>query len=397
MDENIIIASAGSELNNAVQVIKDAILQSQQRALKAINQEQLALYYGIGRYISINTRKKNWGSGFIASISEQLRKELPGLKGFSARNLRNMRTFYEEWRQLEQPNSPDGTGNVPSNLADETAKLPSSNLADGTAKLQNANSIKALQITQLPDFPLVAFLSVGFSHHTTILSLAKTYEERIFYMQFAADYKVKVEDLEELIKSDLYHHQGDLPNNFRRTIPDQLQAYRAITMFKDEYLLDYINTEELFVRDKDRDEKVIEQGIINNVKNFIMTFGKDFTFVGNQYHLEKFGVEQFPDLLFFNRELACLVVVELKDGPFQTSYLGQLAGYLRILDDEVRKPNENPSIGIILCKSANKKYVEYVIQDYNRPMGVATYKTSADMDDKLKKLLPPVEDLEKLI
>ena len=397
MDENIIIASAGSELNNAVQVIKDAILQSQQRALKAINQEQLALYYGIGRYISVNTRKKNWGSGFIASISEQLRKELPGLKGFSARNLRNMRTFYEEWRQLEQPNSPDGTGNVPSNLADETAKLPSSNLADGTAKLQNANSIQALQITQLPDFPLVAFLSVGFSHHTTILSLAKTYEERIFYMQFAADYKVKVEDLEELIKSDLYHHQGDLPNNFRRTIPDQLQAYRAITMFKDEYLLDYINTEELFVRDKDRDEKVIEQGIINNVKNFIMTFGKDFTFVGNQYHLEKFGVEQFPDLLFFNRELACLVVVELKDGPFQTSYLGQLAGYLRILDDEVRKPNENPSIGIILCKSANKKYVEYVIQDYNRPMGVATYKTSADMDDKLKKLLPPVEDLEKLI
>ena len=397
MDENIIIASAGSELNNAVQVIKDAILQSQQRALKAINQEQLALYYGIGRYISINTRKKNWGSGFIASISEQLRKELPGLKGFSARNLRNMRTFYEEWRQLEQPNSSDGTGNVPSNLADETAKLPASNLADGTAKLQNADSIQALQITQLPDFPLVAFLSVGFSHHTTILSLAKTYEERIFYMQFAADYKVKVEDLEELIKSDLYHHQGDLPNNFKRTIPDQLQAYRAITMFKDEYLLDYINTEELFVRDKDRDEKVIEQGIINNVKNFIMTFGKDFTFVGNQYHLEKFGVEQFPDLLFFNRELACLVVVELKDGPFQTSYLGQLAGYLRILDDEVRKPNENPSIGIILCKSANKKYVEYVIQDYNRPMGVATYKTSADMDDKLKKLLPPVEDLEKLI
>jgi predicted nuclease of restriction endonuclease-like (RecB) superfamily len=397
MDENIIIASAGSELNNAVQVIKDAILQSQQRALKAINQEQLALYYGVGRYISVNTRKKNWGCGFIASISEQLRKELPGLRGFSARNLRNMRTFYEEWRQLEQPNSPDGTGNVPSNLADETAKLPSSNLADGTAKLQNADSIQALQITQLPDFPLVAFLSVGFSHHTTILSLVKTYEERIFYMQFAADYKVKVEDLEELIKSDLYHHQGDLPNNFRRTIPDQLQAYRAITMFKDEYLLDYINTEELFVRVKDRDEKVIEQGIINNVKNFIMTFGKDFTFVGNQYHLEKFGVEQFPDLLFFNRELACLVVVELKDGPFQTSYLGQLAGYLRILDDEVRKPNENPSIGIILCKSANKKYVEYVIQDYNRPMGVATYKTSADMDDKLKKLLPPVEDLEKLI
>ena len=397
MDKNISISSHSNELTNAVQVIKDAILQSQQRALKAINQEQLALYYGVGRYISANTRTKNWGSGFIASISEQLRKELPGLKGFSARNLRNMRIFYEEWCQLEQPNLPDETGDLPSNLADETAKLPSFNLADGTAKLQKAGSIQTLHITQLPDFPLVVFLNLGFSHHVTILSQVKTYEERIFYIQFAADYKVKVEDLEELIKSDLYHHQGNLPNNFKRTIPDQLQAFRAISMFKDEYLLDYINTEELFVRDKDRDEKVIEQGIINNVKNFIMTFGKDFTFVGNQYHLEKFGVEQFPDLLFFNRELACLVCVELKDRPFQTSYLGQLAGYLRILDDEVRKPNENPSIGIILCKSANKKFVEYVIQDYNRPMGVATYKTSADMDDKLKKLLPPVEDLEKLL
>ena len=393
MDENIIISSADSELNNAVQVIKDAILQSQQRALKAINQEQLALYYGVGRYISANTRTKNWGTGFIDAISEQLRKEMPGLRGFSAPSMRKMRTFYEEWKQLEQSNSAVPSAELQSNSFVETYKLESAeqNSFVGTNKLPEVRfSIDA-------NFPITAFMSIGFTHHYAILSQAKTYEERIFYIQFAADYKVKVEDLEELIKSDLYHHQGNLPNNFRRTIPDQLQAFRAITMFKDEYLLDYINTEELFVRDKDRQEKVIEQSIVNNVKNFIMTFGKDFSFVGNQYHLEKFGVEQFPDLLFFNRELACLVVVELKDGPFQTSFLGQLAGYLRILDDEVRKPNENPSIGIILCKSANKKFVEYVIQDYNRPMGVATYKTSADMDDKLKKLLPPVDALEKLL
>ena len=393
MDENIIISSADSELNNAVQVIKDAILQSQQRALKAINQEQLALYYGVGRYISANTRTKNWGTGFIDAISEQLRKEMPGLRGFSAPSMRKMRTFYEEWKQLEQSNSAVPSAELQSNSFVETNKLESAeqNSFVGTNKLPEVRfSIDA-------NFPITAFMSIGFTHHYAILSQAKTYEERIFYIQFAADYKVKVEDLEELIKSDLYHHQGNLPNNFRRTIPDQLQAFRAITMFKDEYLLDYINTEELFVRDKDRQEKVIEQRIVNNIKNFIMTFGKDFSFVGNQYHLEKFGVEQFPDLLFFNRELACLVVVELKDGPFQTSFLGQLAGYLRILDDEVRKPNENPSIGIILCKSANKKFVEYVIQDYNRPMGVATYKTSADMDDKLKKLLPPVDALEKLL
>lgn len=367
-------------LGNAVQAIKDAILQSQQRALGAVNQEQLALYYGIGRYISANTRTKNWGKGFIEGISEQLRKELPGLRGFSATNLRNMRVFYEEWKMLEMDNSSVQTDELTGN--------------DDNSSVQ---TIHSLQRINLPDFPVVAFLSISFTHHTAILTNVKTYDERKFYIQFAAEHKVKCEDLEQLMKDDLYSHRGSLPNNFKRTIPDQLQAYRAITMFKDEYLLDYINTEELFVRDKDRDERVIEQSIINNVKNFIMTFGRDFTFVGNQYHLEKFGIEQFPDLLFFNRELSALVCVELKDGPFKTAYLGQLAGYLRILDDEVRKPNENPSIGIILCKSANKKFVEYVIQDYDKPMGVATYKTSADMDDRLRKLLPPIEDLKNLL
>ena len=150
--------------------------------------------------------------------------------------------------------------------------------------------------------------------------------------------------MEALIDDDLYSRRGSLPNNFTKTIPDKLQAFRAISMFKDEYLLDFINVEELFVRDKDQDERVVEQAIVHNVKNFIMTFGNDFTFVGNQYRLEKYGEIQFPDLLFFNRELKALVCVELKSGPFKTAYLGQLAGYLRILDDEVRKPDENPSM-----------------------------------------------------
>lgn len=377
----MVIAYLYAELTNAVQAIKGAILQSQQHALAAINQEQLALYYGIGRFVSMNTRNKNWGKGFIEAVSEQLRKELPGLRGFSAASLRKMRTFYEEWQMLSD------------NSFVETNKLVDieSNSFVGT------NELPTVQFKIDANFPITAFMNIGFTHHYAIISKVKDAEQRKFYIQFAADTKAKVEDLEQIINDDLYSHQGELPNNFKKTIPDQLQAYRAITMFKDEYLLDFINTEELFIRDKDRDERVIEQRIVQNVKEFIMTFGKDFTFVGNQYHLEKFGVEEFPDLLFFNRELAALVCVELKDGPFRTSYLGQLAGYLRILDDEVRKPNENPSIGIILCKSANKKFVEYVIQDYDKPMGVATYKTTADMDERLKRLLPPVEELEKLL
>lgn len=410
--------SGNAELANAVQVIKNAILQSQQRALVAINQEQLALYYGVGRFISENTRNRNWGKGTVDAISEQLRKELPGLRGFSAQNLRKMRSFYEEWKQLSV-NSLDATSEISNdqtNLLDASSKLANeqcnqfvtnelTNLLDASSKFSNeqsnlldaSNKLPIVQFKMDADFPIAAFMNIGFSHHYTIISRVKDVEERKFYIQFAAETKASVESLEQIIKSDFYHHQGNLPNNFRKVIPDQLQAFRAIAMFKDEYLLDFINTEELFVRDKDRDERLIEQSIVQNVKNFIMTFGKDFTFVGNQYRLEKFGAEEFPDLLFFNRELAALVCVELKDGPFKPAYLGQLAAYLRILDDEVRKPNENPSIGIILCRSANKKFVEYVIQDYDRPMGVATYKTAADMDERLKRLLPSVEDLEKLL
>ncbi len=381
MSDIVVNTTEYAELANAVLAIKGAILQSQHRALAAINQEQLALYYGIGRFVSMNTRNKNWGKGFIEAVSEQLRKELPGLRGFSAASLRKMRTFYEEWQMLSD------------NSFVETNKLVDveNNSFVGT------NELPTVQFKIDANFPITAFMNIGFTHHYAIISKVKDVEQRKFYIQFAADTKAKVEDLEQIINDDLYSHQGELPNNFKKTIPDQLQAYRSITMFKDEYLLDFINTEELFIRDKDRDERVIERRIVQNVKEFIMTFGKDFTFVGNQYHLEKFGVEEFPDLLFFNRELAALVCVELKDGPFRTSYLGQLAGYLRILDDEVRKPNENPSIGIILCKSANKKFVEYVIQDYDKPMGVATYKTTADMDERLKRLLPPVEELEKLL
>ncbi len=128
-----------------------------------------------------------------------------------------------------------------------------------------------------------------------------------------------------------------------------------------------------------------------------MTFGRNFAFIGNQYKLEAFGVEHFPDLVFFNRELNALVIVELKRGAFKSSSLGQLCTYLRLANNIMRKPPENPAIGIVLGKSADKSYVEYVIQDYDKPMGVATYKTSDDMSEKHKRTLLDVEDLKKLL
>lgn len=155
--------------------------------------------------------------------------------------------------------------------------------------------------------------------------------------------------------------------------------------------------EDIDAEDEDVDEKVVEQRIVQNIKRFIMTLGRDFTFVGNQYHLEIYGEEMKSDLLFFNRELNALVAIELKKGKFKPAYLGQLYAYMQVLDDKVRKPHENPSIGIVLCRYANHAYAEYAVRDYNKPMGVSTYKTLSDMPTAMRETLPDIEELKKLM
>ena len=375
--------------DEAVKTIKTAILQSQYDAARGVNEKQLMLYYGIGKYISLNSRNGFWGKGAIDAISEQLDKELPGLRGFTSRNLRYMRTFYEEWEMLD---SAGQTERIAENVAGNLK------IADLQTEKNAIKVIWNLQVPNYHDFPMDAFLHIGFTHHRVILGKIKNWDERLFYIRRCADEHFTVEALKSSLAADDYHHQGSLPNNFVRTLLTGQQALKAIGTFKDEYLLDYINVEELDAREKaDVDEKVVENAIIHNVKNFILTFGKDFAFIRNQYHLDAFGEEQYIDLLFFNRELNCLVAVELKRGKFKTSYLGQLQGYLSVLDGFERKPHENPAIGIILCKDMNKSFVDYVIQDYTKPMGVATYKTSKDMSEELRKALPDIEDLKKLL
>lgn len=386
-DNNVIkpFGTLTPALRKAVDNIKQAILESQLRATKYANSVELSLYYGIGHYISDNSRQGYWGTNAIETISEQLQKELPGLRGYSATSLKSMRRFYEVWKDNIESQNGD-----PLKSAATAADLDNSLNVNPNELIPLNRQPAAGEIT---DFNIKEFLSLSFTHHIEIIRKTKTFEERLFYMHEAIVGQWNKYKLRDALKADLYHHQGQLPNNFAKTVPTS-QALKAIQMFKDEYLLDFMNVEELGERDKeDIDERVVEQAIIHNVKNFIMTFGKDFTFVGNQYHLEKFGHELFPDLLFFNRELAALVCVELKHGDFKPSYLGQLSAYLKVLDDTVKKPFENPSIGLILCKSADKTFVEYLIQDYDRPMGVATYKSK----DDILKILPPAEELEKLL
>ena len=367
------------DYNEAVQVIKAAILKSQYETGRAANANQLGLYYSIGGYVSANVRAQKWGSGALESISGQLQKELPGLRGFSARNMYYMKTFYEEWAPVFASGRPDRL----------------SALASAESAL---SEILHLQVQNFPTFPIEEFLSIGFTLHRTVLEKLKDLDERLFYIKRASSEHYRVEDLKRSIEKDDYLHQGQMPNNFLETIPNTQRALRAIEAFKDEYFLDYVNVEELGVRDAaDIDERVVEQAIVHNIKNFIMEFGRGFSFVGNRYHLDAFGDDQFIDLLFFNRDLNCLVAVELKRGKFKSAYLGQLSGYLSLLDEFERKPHEAPSIGIVLCKDMNEAFVNLVIQSYNSPMGVATYTTPEDMPADLREALPDIDDLKALL
>ena len=274
--------------NEAVKVIKEAILQSQYRAVSIVNKEQLSLYYGIGKYVSENSRNGFWGKSAIETISRQLQKEMPGLRGFSAANIKFMRQFYEAWcEDLKSLTGVSGIGDDKSLTAvseiDTRLLIPCKNI-------------------QKESFAIASFLGLGFTHHMIIVRKAKSLAERLFYIRHAFANKWSKEVLAARIADDLFNHQGEIANNFIQKMPDARQSLKAIGMFKDEYLLDFINVEELGERDKeDIDERVIEQEIIHNIKKFILTFGRDFAFVGNQYKLEAFRVEHFPDLIFFNR------------------------------------------------------------------------------------------------
>ena len=383
-----------------IDTIKTAILEAQYKAAKAVNAVQLSLYFSIGKYVSEHTRKGYWGTGALEYISEQLQRELPGLRGFSATNIRMMRIFYEEWTNSLF------SGDYNSSLASDELESDNSNstvmrdeLEETTEHIYSTDVI--VKFSRLSSYGVEFtnyFLAISFTHHRFIMSMVKDIEARLFYIELAAKESLSVRALQKAIQSDEYKHKGAMPNNFVQTLPASQQALKAISMFKDEYLLDFINVEELGVRDvEDIDERVVEQQIVQNIKRFIMTFGRDFAFLGSQYQVEALGHTHFIDLLFYHRELSCLVAIELKTGSFKNAYLGQLNAYLNILDDFVRKPNENPSIGIILCKDVDKTYAEYMVRTYDKPMGVATFRTSDEMPEPLRKALPNIEELKKLL
>ena len=393
------------DFSDATNIIKDAIIRSRYQAAAFVNKELLGLYYAVGRYVSVNSRGNVWGQGAIKQLSDSLQRELPGLRGFSESGIKRMRNFYEDWHQVFV-NRPLSMGDLSlaSNRASERAErslavavMPKSSEVDIDLNLLSRHfssfTISGFSPEFPPGFSIDAFLRVGFTQHSEILAKEKSLDGRLFYISRCAAEFWSVEALKSNLRGDLYAKSGALPNNFLQTLPEREQARRAVRAFKDEYLFDFINIED----ENDPDERLIERGIIANIKQFILSFGNKFCFMGNQYRVVVDEREFFIDLLFFNRELRCLVAVELKRGEFKPAHLGQLNFYLSALDEYVRQPDEASSIGIILCKEASRSIVEFAVRDYTKPMGVATYRTRNEMPTQWQKALPDVDDMKKLL
>lgn len=316
------------------------IRSAQYEALKSVNKEMIALYWEVGKRITEQQTALGWGKSVVENLSRDIQKEFPGIKGFGVSNMWDMARFYTEYQSNE--------------------------------------------ILQ----PLVG--EISWSKHIVILTKCKETQQRQFYILATKKYGWTKDVLINKIEAKTYENYLLGQSNFDITLPDSIKN-QAILALKDEYTFDLVGLAE------EHSEYELEQAIIKNIRAFLMEFGTDFSFIGNQYRLEVDGKEYFIDLLLYNRRLQAMIAIELKIGEFQPEYKGKMEFYLNILNDTVKLPHENPAIGIIICKSKSRMIVEYALKSSNMPIGVATYSLSSELPEAYKKLLPTSEEIAKKI
>lgn len=363
-------------LEGAVKTIKTAILKSRYLAARKANAEMLKLYFNVGAYVSAHSRAGTWGTGAIEAISERLSLELPGLRGFSPVNIKNMRIFYERWGKC--PNRQPAVGD----LKIDVDAVP---------------QIRQLATDDLNESDLAAFFCVGFTQHMAILYGCTSVPERWYYIRQTALAFWSVEELKRHIRADDYGTRGNIVNNFKMSIPSDRHVAKAVQSFKGEYLLDFVN-----IVDADDDREALDEPewmmeMVYKVRKFIQALGPDFCFMNVKKRFVVGESEFFSDLVFYHRTLKCMVAVELKKGAFKPAYLGQLDFYLACLDKYVKLPDENPSIGLLLCHSMDRPVAELAVRRYSMPLGVATYRTSEDVPPAYKELKPLLAGSQRLL
>jgi predicted nuclease of restriction endonuclease-like (RecB) superfamily len=320
--------------------IKQRIRSAQYEALRAVNKELISLYWDIGRLILERQRGETWGKSIVKRLADDLQAEFPGVTGFSASNLWRMRIFYETYAQDEK-------------LA-----------------------------------PLVR--EISWSKNIVIMEGCKDKLEQEFYLRMTRKFGWTKDVLIHQIENKTYEKTLLGQTNFDQTLPEDIRNQARLAV-KDEYTFDFLELAD------EHSERQLEMAILTKVEPFLCEMGGMFAFVGSQYRLEISGKEYFIDLLLYHRRLKCLVALELKIGEFLPEYVGKMQFYLAALDDLVRMADENPSIGIILCKSKDKTIVEYALRESNKPIGVAAYRIVTVIPSELKGQLPEPEQVARLL
>lgn len=320
--------------------VKQRIRAAQYEALKAVNKELISLYWDIGRLIVSRQEGETWGKSVVKNLSQDLQAEFPGIQGFSSANLWRMKLFHETYVSNEK-------------LA-----------------------------------PMVR--EIGWTHNIVIMEKCKDDLEREFYMRATLKFGWTKNVLIHQIENQSYEKTLLNQTNFDKAISEDIRNQAKLAV-KDEYTFDFLELSDEY------SERQLEKAIIAKVQPFLIEMGGMFTFIGSQYRLEVSDKEYFIDLLLFHRSLQCLVAIDLKIGEFLPEYIGKMQFYLAALDDKVRLDYENPSVGIILCKSKDKLIVEYALRESNKPIGVATYRIVSTLPQDLQDKLPAPEEIAKLL
>ncbi len=331
--------------------LKIQIKQSRIKAHLSVNRELILLYYKIGLAILEKQKEEGWGSKIIEKISLDLRKAFPEMKGLSITNLSSMKRFADTYLS-------------------EIKKLEFLHQAGG-------------EIIENPIF------NIPWRHHVEIMEQVSNINERIWYIKETIRNGWSRNVLMHQIKSDLYQRQTSIEktHNFDLTLPNP-QSDLVVDLLKDEYNFE-------FLRGSNFKERELEDHLINNITKFLLELGKGFAFIGKQYHIEVGGQDFYIDLLFYNIELSCFVVIELKTGEFKPEYAGKLGFYLSVIDEKIRKKHDQNTIGIILCTKNNKEISKHSVRFMTKPIGVSEYKIAEKITDKkIKEIVPSADEIE---
>lgn len=375
------IFNFNSEYKQWLDNLKLRIQQSQFKAMVAVNTELLNLYWNIGIAIVDKQVNSQWGEGLINQLSKDLKKEFPHLEGFSPSNLWFIRRWYFFYNESITKLSQAVTV-----LDAETLKELSPVIARLLNEVKNVNNTWEINVLLQKIQELIAKIPWG--HNREIISKCKTLDEALFYVQKAATNGWSRAVLVHQIEYSLYQREGKAVTNFVDILP-QLQSDLVGQTLKDPYIFDFLSLS------KEYKERELEDVLVANITKFLLELGTGFTYYGRQVHIKVGDIDFYIDLLFYHLKLRCYVVIELKVVEFLPEFVGKLNFYITAVDRQLKQANDNPTIGILICKSKNDIVVEYALDNINKPIGVSSYELTKLFPEDFKGSLPTIEEIEE--